>query len=158
MKNPLATLLVAALAVSAVACQPKRIPGTELRDTPENREIYALVERWVSAMNERDGASLLALVAPDYFDDAGTPEPEDDLDRARLEKALAEDLARVQASRLSVTVRRIEVEGDTASVEIFYDSYYRVKTPTGVVPRRDSDLNRLRLQRVDGRWLITEGL
>lgn len=152
----LAILLLAA--VPFIACQPKRLPGTEIRDTAENREIQAVIERWVDAMNRRDAPGVLALVAPDYFDDAGTPEPEDDLDRAHLEKALGEDLARVQGSKLSVTLRKIEVAGDTASVEIFYDSYYRVQTPAGAVPRRDTDIQRIRLHRIDGRWLIASGV
>lgn len=157
MTSTRAILLLAALA-AATACTPKRIPGTELRDTPENRELHSLVESWVDAMNRRDAGAILALVAPDYFDDAGTPEPEDDLDRARLEKALAEDLPRLQASKLAVTVRRIEIEGNAAAIEIFYDSYYRVQTPAGTIPRRDSDLQRLRLRRTEGRWLIVSGL
>jgi len=158
MRSPLAILLVVATAAAALACQPRRIPGTQIRDTPENREVYALVESWSAAMNQRDAAAVLALVAPDYLDDAGTPEPEDDLDRKLLEKTLAEDLARVQSSKLSVTLRRIDVQGNAAAVEIFYDSYYRVQTPAGAVPRRDSDLHRLRLRRIDGKWRIASGL
>lgn len=155
MTNRLALPL--ALLVAA-ACSPRRIPGTELRDTQENRAIYAVIEEYVRGMNQRDAAVVLAQVAPDYFDDAGTPEPADDLDRERLEKGLAQDLARVEAAKLAVSFRKIEIQDDAAFAEIFYDSSYRVQTPAGPVPRRDSDVHRIRLKKVSGQWKIAAGL
>jgi ketosteroid isomerase-like protein len=151
-------LLPVLLALAAAACSPKRIPGTDIADTRENRAVYSVVEDYVEAMNKRDAVAVLTSVADDYFDDAGTPEPADDLDRERLEKALVEDLARVEASKLAVSLRKIEVAGDTAFAEIFYDSYYRVQTPAGAVPRRDSDVHRIRLKKVEGHWKIAAGL
>lgn len=146
------------LALLVAACTPKRIPGTEVRDTEENRAVYAVVEAYVRAMNQRDAAGVLAQVSPDYFDDAGTAEPGDDLDRERLGKALAADLARLETVKLAVSFRKIEVQGDAAFAEIFYDSYYRVQTPAGPIPRRDSDVNRIRLKKIAGEWKITSGL
>jgi ketosteroid isomerase-like protein len=151
-------LLLVLAALAAAACAPKRIPGTDIEDTRENRAVYAVIDDYVKAMNQRDAVAVLTHVADDYFDDAGTPEPADDLDRGRLEKALAEDLARVEAAKLAVSLRKIEVVGDTAFAEIFYDSYYRVQTPGGAVPRRDSDVHRIRLKKVDGVWKIVAGL
>lgn len=157
MTNRLA-LPLAVLVLAAAACSPRRIPGTEIRDTQENRAIYSVVDAYVKGMNERDAAAVLAQVAPDYFDDAGTPEPDDDLDRERLEKALAADLARVESTKLAVSLRKIEVQEDAAFAEIFYDSYYRVMTPAGAVPRRDSDVHRIRLKKVGADWKIVAGL
>jgi ketosteroid isomerase-like protein len=143
----------------AAACSPKHIPGTEVDDTRENRAVYTLVDEYVRAMNKRDAGAVLALVAPDYFDDAGTPDPRDDLDRGTLEKSLAQDLGRIETEKLAVTVRRIEVQGPTAFAEVFYDNYYRVQTPAGPVPRRDSDVHRIRLRKADdGKWKIAAGL
>lgn len=155
MTRPLALLL---LAVGVVACSPKRLPGTDIRETPDTRAIYSVVEAYVNAMNARDADAVLAHVAPGYFDDAGTPEATDDLDRAQLERALTEDLGRVDSTKLALTLRKIEVEGDTAFAEVFYDNYYRVRTETGVVPRRDSDVHRIRLARIGGEWKIVSGL
>lgn len=146
-----------ALALAA-ACSPRRLPGTDIRDTSETRAIYGVVQEWVKAMNERSAPGVLAVVAPDYFDDAGTPEPGDDLDRERLEKTLTADLARVEGAKLAVTIRRIEVQEESAFAELFYDSYYRVQTAVGPVPRRDSDVYRMRLKKVAGRWMIVGGL
>ena len=50
------------------------------------------------------------------------------------------------------------VEGDEAFAELFYETYYRVQTPAGAIPRRDSDVHRLQLRRIDGAWKITSGL
>jgi ketosteroid isomerase-like protein len=155
MTTRLALLL---LALAAGACSSKRLPGTEIKDTRENRAVYTVIDGYVQAMNRRDAAAVLTQVAPDYFDDAGTPEPGDDLDRERLEKALAEDLARVEAAKLSLSLRKIVVQEETAFAEVFYDSYYRVQTPAGAVPRRDSDVHRIRLKKVAGQWKIAAGL
>jgi hypothetical protein len=149
--------LVAALALLA-ACAPPRLPGTDILDTRENRAVYDVVRAYQQALVRRDAPAVLALVAPDYFDNAGTPDPSDDMDRARLEKSLPADLAKLEGIRLEVTIRSIEVQGDTATAEVFYEEYYRVETPAGPVPRRDSDLHQLHLKKVEGAWKITSGL
>jgi ketosteroid isomerase-like protein len=150
--------LLAFAAVAALACSPHRIPGTEVRDSPENRAVYDVVQAYRQAMEKRDAAAVLALVAPDFFDTAGTPEPDDDLDRARLQQALPQDLAKADSVRLEFTIRKIGVLGDKAEAELFYDQYYRVQTPGGAIPRRDSDVHRMKLVKVEGAWKIQSGL
>ncbi len=152
------TTRLALLLALAAACAPRLLPGTEVKETRDTRAIYDVIQQWVTAMNARDVAGVLAVVAPDYFDDAGTPDPSDDLDRGRLEKALTDDFAKVEATKLAVTIRRIDVDGASATSELYYDSYYRVQTPAGAVPRRDSDVYRLRLKKEDGAWKIVAGL
>jgi ketosteroid isomerase-like protein len=154
MTRPLPVLLLAL----AAACSHHKLPGTDIRETTDTKAIYGVVEAYVHAMNDRDAAGVLAQVAPDYFDDAGTPTPADDLDRPALEKALADSFAKVDAPRLALTLRKIEAQGDTGFAEVFYDSFYRVQTPGGAVARRDSDVHRIRLKRVDGAWKISGGL
>jgi ketosteroid isomerase-like protein len=144
--------------LTLAGCAPKLIPGTDIRDTGDNRAVFEVVDEYVRAMNRRDPAAVLALVAPDYFDDAGTPEAGDDLDRGALEKTLTEDLRRLDTEKLAVTVRAIDVQGDAAFAEIFYDNYYRVQTPAGPVPRRDTDVHRVRMKKLDGKWKIVAGL
>jgi hypothetical protein len=148
---------LAAFAV-ALACAPRLIPGTDIEDTAKNRGVYDAIEAYRVAMEKRDAGAVLALVAPDYFDDAGTPDPSDDMDRARLEQALPADLAKLDSLKLSLTVRKIEVKDDTALADVLYDSYYRVVTPAGPVPKRESDVHRMRFRKVDGAWKITSGL
>ena len=146
------------IAVGTAACAPSLIPGTQVEDTRENRAVYQVVQTYREALDRRDAAAVLALVAPEYFDTGGTPAPEDDVNRALLEERLPQDLARVDAVKLDLGVRKIEVKGDRADVEVFYDGWYRVKTAAGAVPRRDSDVHRMRLRKVEGHWLFTSGL
>jgi ketosteroid isomerase-like protein len=151
---------VLALLLAATACAPKMLPGTDVKETRDTRALYDVVNQWVKGMNDRDAATVLAVVAPDYYDDAGTPDPADDMDRARLEKALPETFSKVEGSRLAVTIRRMDVDdkAGTATTELYYDSYYRVQTPSGPIPRRDADVYRLRLKKEGGAWKIVAGL
>lgn len=140
------------------ACAAHRIPGTDVEDTAANREVFAVVKAYAEALQRRDAAGLLSLAAPDYFDNAGTADPADDLDFARLEQTLPADLARLESLRVEVQVRRIVVEGDAAIAELWTDGWYRIQTAQGVVPRRDQDLHRMRLVRRDGAWRIVSGM
>jgi ketosteroid isomerase-like protein len=152
-------LLLAALAVlSAWACTPRRFPGTEIADNADTRAVAAAIEAYRAALEKRDAAGVLALATADYFDNGGTPEPADDLDRAGLEARLPKDLSAIEGVKLDFTLRRIEVDGDAAVAEVFFEHYYRVTTPAGAVPRRDSDVHRFRLRRLGGKWLFAAGL
>jgi hypothetical protein len=141
----------------ALACTPRYLQGTEIRDTPDTRAIANALEAYRQAMERRDPQAVLALVAPNYYDNSGTPDPEDDVDRAGLERRL-EDLAQISGLRLQLTVRDIQVKVDTGEAEVFFDQYYRVATPNGSVARHDADVHRMTLARVNGRWLFTSGL
>lgn len=152
------TSLALAAGLLVAGCAPSLIAGTDIKDTRENRAVYEVVRSYAEALQKKDAAAVLALVAPDYFDNGGTPQPDDDMDRAALEKALPADLARVDSLRVQLGVKKIEVSGDEADADIFYDGYYRVVTPAGPVPKRESDLQRMHLKRVAGAWKIASGL
>jgi hypothetical protein len=160
MRAPSSLRLPAALlALAAAACSPRVIPGTEIHDTQDTRRIYALVNEYRDALLRKDANAIVAMAAPDYFDAAGTPEPEDDVNRELLAQRLPEDLSKIDSMKLDVTIRKIEVQKDRAIAEIFFDGWYRVKTPAGAVARTDSDLQQLLLRKVDGKqWMFTSGL
>jgi hypothetical protein len=153
--NRIAIVVLVALAACA---GPRLIPGTDIPNTSDTRAVYGVVEQYRVALEKRDPAAILALVAPGYYDAAGTPDPGDDLDRGRLEASLKEDLGRAESLRVEFTIRKIDVNGEEAQAEVFYDTYYRVKTNTVVVPRRDSDVHRMRLRRIDQQWKFVAGL
>jgi hypothetical protein len=152
------SVLVALAVLAAAGCSKPRIPETQIEDTPDTRAVIGVVQSYRQAMEKRDAAAVLALVAPTYFDTGGTNDPADDLDRAALEESLAKELARTEGVKLDFTVRKLEVAGDEAQVEVFYDSYYRVQTAAGLRARRDSDVHRMKLQRVEGAWKFVAGL
>ncbi len=151
-------LLAALAAATLAACAPSLIPGTNVQDTKANREVYGVLKAYVEAMQKKDAAAVLALTAPDYFDNAGTPTPEDDLDRASLERALAGDLSKVDSLKLELGVKKIEVDGEQAMADVYYDNYFRVVIPGGAVPKRESDLHRMVFRRVGKDWKIVSGL
>jgi ketosteroid isomerase-like protein len=155
---PTRTVALAALAVLSVACAPRLIAGTEIRETPETRAIYDVVRTYAQAMQEENTQRVLALVAPDYFDTAGTPDPADDVDGARLAGAIRSDFEQIEGLKLDLTIRDIHIEGDRGYAEVFYDAWYRVQTPQGIIPRRDSDLHRISFRKAEGTWKIVSGL
>ena len=147
----------ALLLVAAAGCA-HTIPGTQIDDTRDNRAIMGVIDAYRTAFETRDAAAALALVSDDYFDDAGTADAADDLDRAQLAKALPETLARLPAVKLELTVSRIEVDGDKAAAYMFHDARYRVTTSRGEIAKRDEDLTRMTFKRVGDAWKITSGL
>ncbi len=153
----LARLALLAAALGA-GCAPSLIPGTSLHDTPESRAVYEVIRAYAGAMQKKDAAAVLALVAKDYYDDGGTPDPSDDLDYAHLEKALPVDLAKLESMRFELTVKSIDAGRDDATADVWYDTWFRIQTPGGVVPRRESDVHQMKLKRVDGAWKIVSGL
>lgn len=146
------------LLLAASAACAKKIPGTDIDDTRDNRAIVDVIDAYRKAFEARDAAAAMALVSADYFDDAGTADASDDLDRAQLAKVLPETLARLPAVKLELAVTRIDVDGDKASVYLYHDSRYRVATPRGEIPKRDSDQSRMTFRREGGFWRIASGL
>ncbi|HET6410478.1 MAG TPA: hypothetical protein VFG53_00315 [Anaeromyxobacter sp.] len=144
--------LPAPLLALALACAPRYLPGSDIRDTPDTRAIATVLETYRQAMEKRDPRAVLDLVAPDYFDESA-----EDLDRAGLEKRL-NDLKDLSTLRLQLSVRGIEVQGDQGQAEVYFDQYYRVNTPNGPVARHDADVHRMKFKRIGGAWKITAGL
>ena len=148
--------LLALLALAA--CSAKRIPGTDIKDTPDTRGVVATIDSYRQAAERRDANAVLALVSPKYFDDAGTPDPGDDVDYSQLRARLTEDYGKISTMRLDIGVRKIDVEGDRAAAYVFYDERYRIRTGTGEVPKQASDIHRMQLVRENGSWRFVSGL
>ena len=82
--------LMFALIAAVSGCARETIPNTDVDDTPQNREVLELCERYRHALEERDIGALLALASERYLDDNGTPGGADDVDYQRLAEKLAE--------------------------------------------------------------------
>src|SRR5690349_1710886 len=104
--------LAALITLALAACGAHRIPNTEINDTPDTRAIYAVIDSYRLAAERREPDAILALVSKQYFDDAGTPDPGDDLDYTQLQGVLPARFQKVSSMRLGITVRQIEVNGD----------------------------------------------
>jgi len=149
--------LLALAALAAAACA-RNIPDTDIRDTADNRAIIEVVDQYRKAFERRDPAAVLALVSRSYSDDFRSSDPADAVDFEQLQKALPDAFRRLAGARLEIGVRKIEVKGDAASVDLFFDTRYRIATPRGEVAKRDSDVNRMTLKREAAGWRIASGL
>jgi hypothetical protein len=141
----------------ALACAPRLLPNSDIKDTPDTRAIATLLETYRQAMEAGDAKAVLALVSPRYLDSAGTPDPSDDVDLAGLSAQLAE-LSKVTSLRLQVTLRRVEVKGEQAEAEVYFDQWYKVTTAAGPIPRHDADVHRMALRKLAGTWKFESGL
>ncbi len=156
MRRALALLFVSA---APVACAPSLIPGTEIRDSDENRQILAVFSAYRAALEARSVDRIMKLVHPSFFDDSGTPDGRDDFDYKGLNAKLATWVEKTRSVRANLQVKQIEVKENLATVKYFYELNYEILGPDGAPAwRHDSDSKETTLRRVDGRWMIIRGL
>jgi hypothetical protein len=123
--------LVFAAALS-VGCGREKIPYTDVEDTAEAREVIDFVEKYRIAVTERSVPKLLALAHPDYFDDMGTPQGDDDVDldglTDRLTSTFNEDLMSVH---YDIKYRDVVFLPTKILVDYTYIGRFRINTPDG---------------------------
>jgi hypothetical protein len=158
MRDPFFRSLAVALAFSA-ACAPSMIPGTEIPDNHENRDLLKEVEIYRQAVERKDAQAVLDLVSVSYYDTRGHPDdPTYHWNYDKLKVELPERLAQVKDLRLEIIPRRIEVKKDRALVSYLFTQDFIAVLPTGDVAKHESELNRMEFQRINKKWLITRGL
>jgi hypothetical protein len=151
--------LTLAATTLVAACSPSLIPGTEIEDTSTNRNLMGQIEMYRQAVERRDSDAVLAMVSPNYFDVRGHPgDPAMHWNYDRLKAELPSEFAKVKDLRLEITVRQIKVQHDRAEVSYLFNEGFVKQMPSGDVPDRKSDLNRMEFQKLGDRWLITRGL
>jgi hypothetical protein len=115
--------LVAFLAATAVfaGCSKTYIPNTDVQDTGENRGIVTFCEKYRHAMEDRDVGTLLKLMSPAYFEDAGNVKGDDDADFDKIRQFLMGDFLKTKGVRYEIRYRRIT---HTAANHVFVDYTY----------------------------------
>ncbi len=146
------------LAVASTACKPALLPGTEIEDTEDTRAVYDVLEAYQAGVEKRDADAVLALVHPEYFETAGTEDPADDYGYEELKLHLRDDFERSLVIRLDLHLKQIEVEDDQARVTYRYQSRSQVNFPAGEQWVTKTDVNMMKLRRVDESWKIISGL
>jgi hypothetical protein len=158
MRLPAIAGLLIAASTAAAGCAARRIPGTEIPDNSDTRAIVAIIDSYRRAAERRDSGAVLALVSQKYFDDAGTPDPSDDIDYQQLQKRISGDFKSLAALRLDIGVKSITVDGNEAAAYVYYDEHYRITTKAGEVAKKASDTHRMRFARENGVWRFVSGL
>lgn len=142
------------------------IPGTEIPDTDDNRQIVAVLERYRTAFVSRDAAAVLSTAHPTYYDHAGTDDPSDDVTYNELGSLLRRRLSQLDSIRFTIDYLEVQGAGDRAVVRVWIDASYRFKplldsfgeprsAPTFA---RVMDHAEFELVREGENWLIVRGL
>lgn len=157
--NRIGLALVGLLMLGGGGCATvNTIPGTKVADTKVNREILDVCERYRHALEDRDAASLLALAHPDYYEDSGTPNANDDYGYDGLKDVLQKRMAALKTVRYNIEYRKIEVAGKRAQVDLRYDASFQLATEMGDRWERKMNDKRIELENDGKRWLIIAGM
>jgi len=152
------------LTILGVGCGHGRfLPGTTIPATDENREIIAAIEDYRMRLVQRNVEGLLLLASEKYFEDGGTPQPNDDYGYAGLSAILSTRLQRVESIRYDIQYKKIKVDREgRAEVEAFLSGAFELQGEAGDRYRRVSDFHRFVLQRAtDGgtaKWKFLSGM
>lgn len=142
------------------------IPGTEIPDTEDNRQIVAVLERYRTSFVSRDAAAMLATAHPTYHDNAGTDDPSDDTTYNELGPLIRRRLSQLDSIRFTIDYLEIQQTEDRAIVRVWIDAAYRFKPlldaegePRAQSPyARVMDHNEFELVREGETWQIVRGL
>jgi hypothetical protein len=147
------------LLAAAVGCAtPHNIQGTRVVDTPENRAVLEVCEKYRHALEDRDAETLISLASPQYFEDSGTPKADDDYGYDGLKQVILARLAALKAVRYNIEYRTIDVHADKAHVDIRFDASFQIATEMGDRWERKQNEKRLELVNNGKRWLFLSGM
>lgn len=124
------------LALCVSACATGRIPNTDLADTADNRAVVNFCERYRRAVEAKDARTLLTLASPDYYEDAGTPQGEDDYGFDGLQRLLTVWVDDVREVRYEMRYRRITVDPERPNrllVDYTFSSSYTLRRPEAML-------------------------
>ena len=144
--------------LAMAACAPSLIPGTQIKDDPDNRAALQVLSDYKRAAEALDAEAVLALVAPDYFDSGATSRSKRSVDYAALQEQVPAEFRRLKALRMDITVKNARVEGDKAQIDYFIVLHYSIALPSGDKWMSESDDARLSLAKEDGKWKVIAGL
>lgn len=141
----------------ATACASRHIPGTEIADTDDSRAILAIMERYRSALEAKDGKAIQSLVSEDFREDGGTESQDDDLTYANLPDHMASLFQKMDKPKVEISVRRVDVQEDVATAIYYWNASWRMPSLT-TRPQSDSELEQMVLKRIKGEWKIASGI
>lgn len=147
-----------ALGLGSSGCANKYIPNTDVPDNKENRKLIAFCERYRKAVARKDIAVILELVSPEYYEDGGNVDAEDDLDYAGVKEYLEDRFQDARSIRYEIRYRRVTKQNDRILVDYTFTSSWRIPIGAGEEWQRKVDDNRLELVAAGDSYLIVAGL
>lgn len=154
------TLLLAGV-LTLCACGANYIVNTEVEDTPKNRVIADLVDRYRIAVERRDVDGLMELVSRRYFSNAGTTsDSTDDYGYEQMEERVFPLLRNeIKSVQFSIFLRKVDFQGeDRAIAEMEYTYKFSYIEEGKERWFAKNDFSRLEFTREDGVWRIIGGL
>lgn len=141
------------------SCSEPVIPNTDVVDTPQNRAVITFCEQYRRAVELKNVGTLLEMAAAEYYEDGGTLDPTDDIDRAGLAEYLREKYVQAESVRYEIRYRRVgQGRKDRLLVDYTYSASFRVPTAEGSEWRRKISENRLELIPNGEKFLIVAGM
>lgn len=151
--------LVAASVLMLTGCARQLIPNTDIEDTHDNRVVIEFCETYRRAVERRDVSRLLSLAHPDYYEDGGSVDASDDLDRVGLQGYLEERFVQAKSIRYEMHYRAIERnENNGWNVAYSYSASYRLPHDTRELWHREVAENLLELVPVGDSYQILSGM
>lgn len=151
-------VLICLVGMSACS-KPAMIGKTEIPNTKLNRKILRVIALYRKAMVDKDTAKILALVHPSYQDNAGTPDPKDDIDHKGLEKLLFGRFQNVEKINYRIEFQRLKVKGRRAIVDAWMDTTFIYKQKDYRPHyKHHADYVRYHLLEEKGEWRFIKGL
>jgi hypothetical protein len=152
--------VVSALALVATGCSVHKIPGTDLDDNDDTRAILDVMERYRTAVEQKDAQTLIGLVSESFKDDGGSTDPEDDLSYKDLYTKLPARLEKLEDIRLELNVKKIEFTEDLSGARATYTYTETFRMPKlSQKPQSETEIKQMIFKRVDKKvWKIVSGV
>lgn len=149
------------LFVVGVGCAGvKNIPGTQIRDNPQNRALIRVVEKYRRAMIRRDMGALMAMAHPHYYEHGGTHKGDDDYGYKGLLHVIKKRISQLETLRYMIKYRRVKwISSTQVEVEVYIDASFQLKLIKGQSKWSTyADYNKLVLIKHKDRWLLIRGM
>lgn len=142
------------------ACTPAFVKGTEIDYTPEKQEVADFIEKYRTALEQRNFSLLKDMVSSNYYENGSTTnDPSDDYDFSGLVEILQEMKQSVKAVKYSIKIIKIDVLERSAAVDLEYSGQYLFTQNERDRWETFADKNRLTLGKDKlGHWKIMSGL
>jgi len=142
------------------ACTPVFVSGTEIDYSPEKQEVADFIEKYRTALEQRNFELLKDMVSSKYYENGSTTsDPSDDYDFSGLLKILQTLKKSVKAVKYTIKINNIDIVESGAAVDLEYSGQYLFTQNERDRWETYADKNRLTLGKDKlGHWKIMSGL